>query len=123
MADTTRVELGELNVAEGEMVSCRAGEVEVMLCRVNGQLHAIEDRCSHAESTLSDGFLEGVYVTCPLHFAQFDVRTGRHLGPPAFTGVRSFPVQQGAGGVVIELPAREPTEPGPVAPPGGFLTR
>jgi nitrite reductase/ring-hydroxylating ferredoxin subunit len=123
MAETRRVYLGDVSVDEGEMVACRADEVDVLLCRVNGQLHAIEDRCSHAESTLSEGFLEGVYVTCPLHFAQFDVRTGRHLGPPAFTGVRCFKAHEHGGAIVVDLPSAATTEEGPVPPPGGFLTR
>ena len=123
MANTRRVDLGEVTVDEGEMIACRAGELAVMLCRVNGQLHALEDRCSHAESTLSDGFLEGSYVTCALHFAQFDVRTGKHLGPPAFTGIASYAVHDGPSGVVVEVPDSAPAQPGPVAPPGGFLTR
>jgi len=41
--------------------------------------------------TSASGELEGTTVTCPCHGAEFDVRTGGVLGPPAATGVKSYP--------------------------------
>jgi len=42
---------------------------------------------------LSDGLLDGCIVECPLHFAQFDVRTGEALSSPAFIPVSSYPTR------------------------------
>ena len=51
---------------------------------------AIEDRCTHAEVRLSDGWVEGNCVACPWHGAQFDLRTGEALSGPAILPTRSF---------------------------------
>ena len=110
-----RVALGDLSdLTDGEMRSLRAGHKDVLVCRVEGRLHAVEDRCSHAESALTEGMLEGHIVTCSLHFASFDVRDGSHLGPPAFTGIDVYPIVEDDSGATVELPAKdEPDGPGP----------
>jgi nitrite reductase/ring-hydroxylating ferredoxin subunit len=52
---------------------------------------------------LSEGELEGTTVTCPRHGAEFDVRTGGVLGPPAATGVQSYPVKVTGNDIAIEI--------------------
>ncbi len=121
------VRIGDLSgLADGEIHACEAGDFDVMVCRVAGQLYAIEDLCSHAETTLSDGRLIGYQVTCPLHGAQFDVRDGTHQSPPAYSGVASFPVTEDADGIAtVEVPSSR--SPGPATgfddPGGMFRTR
>ncbi len=115
--------LGDLKgLRDGDMQACNANGEPVLVCRVAGKLYAVEDLCSHAESTLSDGFLDGYHVVCPLHGAMFDVRDGTHLGPPAFTGIRHFDVVEGAGGATVTITPRKKPDPGPGAP-GMFRTR
>lgn len=75
----------------------------VVVVNVQGELHCLEDRCSHSRSELSTGTLRGHRLQCPLHGATFDVRTGEHLSPPAFRGVRSLPVQVRDGLVEVGL--------------------
>ncbi len=118
------VQLGDLSaLADGEMHVCQAGGMDVLVCRVQGQLHAIEDICSHADTPLSEGMLSGHLVTCPLHAAQFDVRDGSHTGPPAYTGVRSFEVDEGPGGAVLDLTAPDDDGDDAGPPSGYFQTR
>lgn len=50
--------------------------VDVGLFRVEGEIHAMENRCPHADFPLSEGALEGATITCRAHGWQFDVRTG-----------------------------------------------
>ena len=64
----------------------------ILLCNVAGEHYAISNLCSHGETLLSDGKLRGYVITCPLHGARFDVRTGKCLGGPAARDVASFPV-------------------------------
>ncbi len=119
-----QVPLGDLSaLGDGEMHVCEAGGMEILVCRVQGTLHAIEDVCSHADTPLSEGMLTGHLVTCPLHAAQFDVRDGTHTGPPAYTGVRAFDVEEGPAGAVLDLtePDDDDTDAGP--PSGYFRTR
>jgi nitrite reductase/ring-hydroxylating ferredoxin subunit len=39
--------------------------------------------CTHFGGELSDGMLEGNFVTCPVHKARFDVIFGKVVSPPA----------------------------------------
>jgi nitrite reductase/ring-hydroxylating ferredoxin subunit len=120
--DGPEASLGDLSdLRNGEMRACRLGGLDLVVCRVDGELHALEDLCSHADTTLSDGLLNGHVVTCPLHGAQFDVRDGRHLGPPAWTGVRCFTVTETADGVRLGPPVVPPAPPRRSGPPGGYF--
>jgi nitrite reductase/ring-hydroxylating ferredoxin subunit len=115
-----RIDVGDVaGLEDGDMLACKAGETEVVLCRVAGILYALEDLCSHADTTLSDGLLSGHMVICPLHGAQFDVRDGKHSGPPAYTGVACFEVDEIDGRATVTLP-----DPGSDDKPdygGGYL--
>ncbi|PIC63496.1 bifunctional 3-phenylpropionate/cinnamic acid dioxygenase ferredoxin subunit [Sporosarcina sp. P13] len=75
-----------------ELISVEVDDEEIMLCQVEGKYYAINNICSHAHVELSDGELDGCFVTCPLHFSQFDVRTGEPQGPPAKDPVETYEV-------------------------------
>jgi nitrite reductase/ring-hydroxylating ferredoxin subunit len=113
--------LGDLSsLPEGEMMSCPAGKIDVLVCRVNGQLHALEDMCSHADTILSDGLLVGYTVTCSLHGAQFDVRDGSHKGPPAYTGVRTFELED-TDTDDVKVVIRQEVKADAEGPPDGYF--
>jgi nitrite reductase/ring-hydroxylating ferredoxin subunit len=103
MSDT--VDLGDQSdLGDGQMrVFPELGSHGVVLCRVAGQLHAVEDNCSHREARLSEGRLRGTLLTCPLHGAQFDVRTGAHQGPPASVPIACFAVSEHDGVTAVDL--------------------
>lgn len=96
-------ELGDLSDLLDGQVRCfeNVDDHGVVVCRVAGQLHALEDNCSHADTPLSEGRLRGTKLTCSLHGAAFDVRDGTHSGPPAFTGVATYRVSETETGVTV----------------------
>lgn len=51
-----------------------------------GRIYAVERRCSHMNASLELGTLNGWILTCPLHFAQFDITTGEKLSGPVPEG-------------------------------------
>ena len=65
----------------------------VLLANVDGTLYALQDACGHQRASLSKGKLEGYVVECPLHFAQFDVRTGKLLSGPVAADVAIYEVR------------------------------
>ena len=75
----------------------------MVVCRVAGELCAVADNCSHRDAKLSEGRLRGSLVTCPLHGAQFDVRTGAHQGPPASVPIAWYPVTEIDGVASVQL--------------------
>ena len=87
----------------GAVKIVRAGELAIGVYNANGELYAIEDRCSHDDGPLAEGDFEpDEYVAvCPRHGARFDIRTGRALSLPAYLPVETFPVRVEDG--VIKL--------------------
>jgi nitrite reductase/ring-hydroxylating ferredoxin subunit len=65
----------------------------VIIANVDGAFHALLDRCGHRHAPLSKGSLWGYVLECPLHYAQFDVRTGKLLNGPASADVPTYEVQ------------------------------
>lgn len=53
---------------------------QIVLCRVEGKLYALDSRCPHEGGRISDGpLLEGKHAMCPLHNYKFDPRTGKSV--------------------------------------------
>ena len=123
MNQSDKHSLGDFSdLDNGELTTCKAGHLEILLCRVEGRLYAIEDNCSHADTPLSEGRLSGFQVNCPLHGASFDVRDGTHSGPPAYTGVRCFEIVENESGVTVKIEnEKSEVEDGPQT--GFFQTR
>ena len=85
----------------------RSGLLDVGVYRCeNGELRAIEDRCSHDDGPLCEGDWEAdeCVVVCPRHGSRFDLATGRPLSLPAFQPVDVYPVEVQDGVVRVELP-------------------
>jgi len=75
----------------------------IALFRVQDQVYATEDTCSHAEASLAEGRLEGKVVVCPRHGARFDITSGRALSLPAITGIATFPIKVEDGYVWVDV--------------------
>ncbi|WP_108658375.1 non-heme iron oxygenase ferredoxin subunit [Acuticoccus kandeliae] len=76
----------------------------IALCPHEGQIYAVHDVCSHGQATLSDGFLDGCLIECPLHQGLFDIRDGSPQGEPAEEAVPTYPVKIEDGKVLVGLP-------------------
>jgi nitrite reductase/ring-hydroxylating ferredoxin subunit len=63
-----------------------------VLANVAGTFYAISDVCGHRNAPLSRGKLDGYLIECPLHYAQFDVRTGDLVNGPVSTAVPTYQV-------------------------------
>jgi nitrite reductase/ring-hydroxylating ferredoxin subunit len=65
--------------------------------------YAIGDTCTHRGGPLSEGDVQGARVTCPWHGADFDLKTGAALGPPARKGVPSYKVVVEGDDIKVEV--------------------
>jgi nitrite reductase/ring-hydroxylating ferredoxin subunit len=70
------------DVAPGGLKYVKAGGRELCLCNYGGQVYAVSRRCGHQNAPLDQGALDGWVLTCPLHDAQFDIRSGKNLAWP-----------------------------------------
>ena len=97
--------VGKLDeIAPGTARVVEVGGHSIALCRVeDGDLYAIENRCTHDDGPLGEGELEGDRVECPRHGALFDVTTGRAVTLPAIGKVSCYAVEVADGDVQIEV--------------------
>jgi nitrite reductase/ring-hydroxylating ferredoxin subunit len=111
------------DVQERKALAVKAGGVSLLLTRIDGKIHAIENRCPHLGLPLARGRIEGTAITCPFHGSRFDVCSGRNLDwvnsllglpLPSFShklialgkspsDVRSFTAQEVGGRVYVKL--------------------
>ncbi len=56
-------------------------------------VYAVNDTCTHANVSLSEGEVDGCTIECWLHGSRFDLRTGEPTGPPATVPVATYPVK------------------------------
>lgn len=68
----------------GQMKRVIVDGKRVVLANAEGQICALKDECGHQKAALSKGTLDGNTIECPLHFARFDVRSGKVLSGPDF---------------------------------------
>ena len=88
-------------VTEDTPLSAKAGGVEVGIYNIDGAIHALEDICPHADALLSQGFVDGEYVECPLHGALFHIPTGKCTKGPADRDLRQFDTMVEAGKIYL----------------------
>ncbi len=92
-------------VEVGRPVAVQANGRKVAICRPTAdEFYAIDDTCSHALASLSEGELMQYEIECPRHGAHFDIRTGEALTLPATKPVRTYNVVVDNGEIYIELP-------------------
>ena len=68
-----------------------------------GDIHAIDDTCSHANVSLSEGDVEDGEIECWLHGSRFDLRSGKPTGLPAITPIAVYPVKIDGGDVFVSV--------------------
>ncbi len=115
-------------VTEGRTLACHAEGQSLLLTRIDGCVHAVENRCPHMGLPLTRGKLDGTVLRCPWHGARFDLSTGENQGwADSVVGMsmprwshallaagrkprplQTFKTTENQGRVCIELPDAEP---------------
>lgn len=82
------------DIAEGEIIQVEIeGELIAVYHLEDGRHCATADLCSHGQAFLSEGWLDGDQVECPLHNGCFNVLTGEATELPCEAAIRTFPVR------------------------------
>lgn len=77
----------------GKAIRVKIGEHALAIVRTpSGDVKALDDKCSHGEISLSEGFVDNETVECWAHGAKFDLNTGKPLSLPAYEPVRVYEV-------------------------------
>jgi nitrite reductase/ring-hydroxylating ferredoxin subunit len=90
------------DIEPGRMKCVAIERERVLLANVEGNFYAIGDMCGHRRAPLSAGALDGYLVECPLHYAIFDVRTGKFVVGPISTDVPAYETRVDGDTVLVK---------------------
>jgi len=74
----------------------------ICVARVGDEIFAIGDTCSHSDASLAEGDVTDYTIECWLHGAEFDLRTGQALTPPAVAPVKTYSVSVDGDSVTVD---------------------
>lgn len=90
----------------GKAIRVKIGENAVAVVRTkSGEVRALDDKCSHGEISLSEGFIDNETIECWAHGAKFSLETGAALTLPAFEPVAVYEVIIENGDIFLEIDA------------------
>src|SRR5207244_12349825 len=92
-----------IDLAEGKAIGVGVAGSSIPHNDAIGNVYATDNICTHAYAGLSDGWLDGEVIECPLHAARFDIRSGKVLDPPATEDLKTYPVRIVDGEIQVRL--------------------
>lgn len=100
--------------AVGDFESGRASRVmadgvALAVVRIDGEFHAVDDRCSHADVALSEGEVDcqAREIECMRHGSAFSLVTGAPSTLPATQPVAVYRVRTDGDRVLVDLASRD----------------
>jgi 3-phenylpropionate/trans-cinnamate dioxygenase ferredoxin component len=80
-------------IDEGDVQAYEVGDLQIAVARIEGELHAFSDICTHRRCTLSSSDLDATTIECECHGSVFDVITGEVLEGPANEPIETYEVR------------------------------
>ncbi len=91
------------NLIDSKPVRIEKNGESICVTRIGDEVFAIDDTCSHADASLSEGDVSDHKIECWLHGAEFDLRTGAALTPPAVAPLKKYSVSVDGDSVTVEI--------------------
>ena len=91
------------DIPEDDVIGIDISGKNIALYRVEGEVFATANLCTHGNARLCDGFLEGHEIECPLHQGKFDIRNGKAMCAPLKEDVKTYPVKIDGGRVFVAV--------------------
>jgi len=95
-------DLSLATLVAGKPVKLEKAGRTICVTRVGDDVFAIDDTCSHSDASLSEGEVTDFKIECWLHGAEFDLRTGEALTPPAVAPIKVYPVIVDGDSVTVD---------------------
>jgi 3-phenylpropionate/trans-cinnamate dioxygenase ferredoxin subunit len=93
-------------IKPGKAIRVKVGDEAIAIVRTKAdQVYALNDKCSHGEISLSEGFVDNETIECWAHGAKFSLETGEALTLPAFEPVAKYEVIIDNGDIFLEIDA------------------
>lgn len=75
----------------------------IAVYKVDGEVFATDNVCTHGQALLSDGFLEDGEIECPLHQGRFCIKSGKAMCAPLTEDIKIYPARIEAEQVYLQL--------------------
>tara|TARA_B100001123_G_C14507295_1_gene708794 strand:- start:227 stop:541 length:315 start_codon:yes stop_codon:yes gene_type:complete len=89
------------DIQDGDMISAEIEDSKVIIAQLDGELYAFDEECTHSGCGLSDGDLDDNIIQCPCHGAEFDIRTGEVISPPAVEPLKIYQVRVDGDDILV----------------------
>jgi nitrite reductase/ring-hydroxylating ferredoxin subunit/uncharacterized membrane protein len=96
----------ESELRSGETLRVEIDGIIAAVVRLDGEIYAFQEFCTHRFGPLSEGAFEGCEVICPWHRSRFDIRTGKVTAGPAKVDLRTFRTAVRDGKIWIDPPGK-----------------
>lgn len=93
------------NIKPGDCKGVVVNGTNVAVFNVGGQFHATSNVCTHQFALLSEGYVDGDVIECPLHQGRFSILTGAPEGDPVTQPIQVYPVRVEDGEVFVDVEA------------------
>jgi 3-phenylpropionate/trans-cinnamate dioxygenase ferredoxin subunit len=87
----------------GGVIAIDVRGTPIAIANVGGTFYAFDDTCTHEQCSLAEGDLAGTTIACMCHGAEFDVRTGKVLAPPAPAPIKTYSIRINGESLEIEV--------------------
>jgi len=90
----------------GERMGVVIDGFPVLLVHMDDGVHAFQDQCPHAGALLSEGYFDGVTITCARHLWQFEAKTGKGVNPMCVQLGRYAVKVDESGDIWVDIPGK-----------------
>jgi len=88
-------------LVDGKPIAIVVDGTPVCVVKVADEVFAVADTCTHSDASLSEGEVTGNKIECWLHGAEFDLKTGEAITPPATQALKTFNVKRNGNQLTI----------------------
>ncbi len=78
------------SIPEDDVIGIDVNDRQIALYKLDGEVFATNDLCTHGQALLSDGFIENGEVECSLHQGRFCIKTGKAMCAPLTEDVKTY---------------------------------
>ena len=103
MSDLWHDVCGVDEVEEEDLIGVGVDGVCIAIYNINGEFFATSNVCTHEHALLSEGFVIDDVIECPLHQGRFRIQTGKPVGAPVSTALKTFPLKREGGRLLVCL--------------------
>ncbi|MBJ7553419.1 non-heme iron oxygenase ferredoxin subunit [Marinomonas spartinae] len=91
------------DIPEEDVIGVNVSGHNIALYKVEGEVFATDNICTHGHALLSDGFLEDGEIECPLHQGRFCIKSGKAMSEPLTEDIKTYATKTEGNQVFVAM--------------------